>query len=879
MDRTPEDRPPHFTELTTLRPVPVHTSLVPRAPDTPRAAAGDSVDFVQLWENIAAHSRLILGVTLAVFLLVMAVTAAAHMEFRSTGRLYLGELETKTRSAPAPGEFDFSGDGQGAVSSELEIVKSRSLVEQAVLEAGLNASVMPRGEEPPRYYAWLLARRDPALLDRGIRELRVRNASVPSGTRKPLELVAKFTSDRAYEVRTPAGALLAQAELGQALSRPEFAFTLLPGEERPPHAGREYALTLRSLDVVTDEVLDVLKVSAPKNGSGAEQQADVVTLEFTERSPRKAAQFLNALMVGYLKERQSWKTENATAAENFVTQQLESVKASLDDVEAKLATYRRNNAVVVLDSEAKALVEQIGKFEEQRVAAQLDVAALGDVARSLKGQGPPVGAYLVGEATDKVLQDMASSLSKAKEKQSELESRFNDAAPDVRDQKAQVNAQLHDIQSYVTTRLGRAQQHLSALNGMIGRYEQKLRSVPSAELGLAQLVRESEVYNKTYSYLLERQQQAGIVKASTLSKNRILDVPRAPGVEYSPRVGLRAALSGLGLLLGTVLVLLRGMFSRTFQSEGEVRQTAKTSVLATIPRHRRGLKTEAETLGVFDDPAGDRDWRFTEAFRGLRANLYRLGQGAGNGARVILVTSPNPDDGKTTTLTWLAAALAADERRVLVVDADLRKATSSFETELGDGRGLQDILRGDATFDDVVQYMSLPRSLFAVVSSGGSAPPELLTNGRFQEFLDGVRSHFDFVLIDAPSFPFVSDALVLGTHADLALSVIRLDHTSRSQAEEHLERLSEHVPQLAVVVNGSTGSQRVKSHYEPRRYAARPTATGEMAFELVRRRDGSRWPEARLPQDLIAHPVVEDENAWFDAYDDQAEPKAGGRPA
>ena len=106
MDRTPEDRPPHFTELTTLRPVPLHTSLVPRAPDTPRAASGDSVDFVQLWETITEHSRLILGVTVAVFLLVMAVTAASRMDFRSTGRLYLGELDAST---PEPNDDEEAG--------------------------------------------------------------------------------------------------------------------------------------------------------------------------------------------------------------------------------------------------------------------------------------------------------------------------------------------------------------------------------------------------------------------------------------------------------------------------------------------------------------------------------------------------------------------------------------------------------------------------------------------------------------------------------------------------------------------------------------------------------------------------------------------------
>jgi tyrosine-protein kinase Etk/Wzc len=866
MDHRAEDRPIHVTDLTALRPAPLPTTILPRPLEPARRDGDDSVDFVELWETIVQHSRLILGVALAVFLAVMTATAVAHMDFQSTGRLYLGELEAKAHPTGAA-ELELGSESQGAVGSELEILRSRTLVEQAILESGLNTAVLPHGQKPPRYLPWLWSRRDPELLDRGLRELHAKDASVPVGARKPRELGVKFEDEHAYTVLAPTGEPLARGVLGQPCRGAGFGFTLLAGEERAPHAGAEYDLTLRPLDVVTDEVLDVLKVTAPKGSGSSEQLASVVTLEFTSRSPRQAAHFLNALMVGYLNERQAWKTENASAAEDFVKEQLSTIKSSLDEVEAKLAAYRRNNSVVVLDSEAKALVEQIGKFEEQRVAAELEVAALGGVARSLRGKGPPVGAYLVGEADDKVLQDLASSLSKAKEKEAELETRFNDPAPDVRAQKAQVNAELGNIRGYVDTRLSRAQQHLSALNGMIGRYEQKLKSVPGAELGLAQLTRESEVYNKTYSYLLERQQQAGIIKASTLSKNRILDVPRVPRVEHSPRVALRAALGGLGLVFGTLIVLLRGMFSRTFQSETEVQGRAKAPILATIPRHRRQLQTTPASLGVFDDPASDQDWRFTEAFRGLRTNLYRSGPAGGNGARVILVTSPNPDDGKTTCVSWLAAALAADERRVLVVDADLRKARSSYDTELADGRGLQDILRNEATFDETVQYMPLPASLFAVVSSGGSAPPELLTSGRMQAFLEQVRSHFDYVLIDAPSFPFVSDALILSLHVDLVLSVIRLDHTARSVADEHLSRLAESAPRVAVVVNGSNRSGAVKADYVPR-HTSRPPPHDEVPFELARRRQRAEWAPPSAPPESTAPPLP-DEDAWFETRVEQ----------
>src|SRR5690242_3280606 len=136
MDKRAEDRPTHVTDLTALRPPPLPTTILPHALEPARRDADDSVDFVELWETIVQHARLILGVALAVFAAVMAVTAVAHMDFQSTGRLYLGELESKAHPT-ASAEFELGGEAQGAVGSELEILRSRTLVEQAILEAGL----------------------------------------------------------------------------------------------------------------------------------------------------------------------------------------------------------------------------------------------------------------------------------------------------------------------------------------------------------------------------------------------------------------------------------------------------------------------------------------------------------------------------------------------------------------------------------------------------------------------------------------------------------------------------------------------------------------------------------------------------------------------
>jgi tyrosine-protein kinase Etk/Wzc len=778
-------------------------------------AASDLLDLAQLWSTVRSNLSVVLGVAALVFLGVMLVTLASKTQFQATGRLYLGELDAKARgnSSPNSNEFDISGGGQGELGSEIEIIKSRGLVSQAILASGLNVTITPEGEGQPRYWRWLLSRRDPALLDVALGDLRAMDATLAERFREPqLYRLLVLTDDR-YEISTEQGRL-GQGRLGEPLKTGDFTLTLVAGSRGKPKPGATYELAIRPFDRTMDDVLELLQVSAPKSSLGA-ASVNVLTLEFTDSSPQLAASFLEHLMRTYLRERQTWKTEDASAAEAFVTNQLQSIRESLDGVQQKLASYRSANRVVVLDNEAKTMIEQIAKYEEQRVAARLQVAALNDIKRALKNANAPMGAYLLGDANDKVLESMATSLSEARQKLTDLKARYNPVAPELREQQDQVEAQLDLVKNYVSSRLGRAQESLGALGSIIAQFEAKLKTVPGAELALTQLSRESEVYSKTYSYLLERQQQAAIVKASTLSKNRILDSPQAPHREHSPKLLLRLASGFIGLFVGAMVVLLGSAFASTLQNERDVyRSIGSTPVLAKVPRRRRGRgEHDPDEVSTFDVPPTDPDFEFVEAFRALRANLYYAATSSGLSARVLLVTSPSRGDGKTTCVRWLASALAADSRRVLVIDADMRKAAAPSEPSDEDepyAHGLYGVLTGRFPWREAVQRISLSFGEVHAIESGASAPPELLSGQAMALFLKEARNDYEFIVIDSPSFPFVSDALVLAASADAVVSVIRYENTSRALATEHLYALSRAASHHAVVINeaGKTAARK-----------------------------------------------------------------------
>src|SRR5690606_16764026 len=155
------------------------------------------------------------------------------------------------------------------------------------------------------------------------------------------------------------------------------------------------------------------------------------------------------------------------------------------------------------------------------------------------------------------------------------------------------------------------------------------------------------------------------VKASTVSRNRILDEPQRTYVEDSPKFGLRLVTCLLGILLGVVVVLVRHTMVPTFQSAAEVERSLRQPVFSEIPLHASpsDVLVTDPYLSYAEAPSPDDDARFLEAFRGLRGNVYCAA--SGSCGRIISLSSPAQGDGKTTCALALAAALAADHNSVL----------------------------------------------------------------------------------------------------------------------------------------------------------------------------------------------------------------------
>ena len=300
------------------------------------------------------------------------------------------------------------------------------------------------------------------------------------------------------------------------------------------------------------------------------------------------------------------------------------------------------------------------------------------------------------------------------------------SSTDVKVQEATIANIEGSIRTLVSNDLILAQDSLKTINSLIDNYQQKLKGIPEQSLRITELSRASDVYGQLYILLMQKKEEAEVSKATTIVNTRVVAPAELPFGASQPKA-MRTVSTGfaIGGLLGILLVIGQHLLSDRFESKEDIYRSISAPIYALVPRR----STRDMSSGVFSK--WNRD-AFSEAFRLLRSRVY---QSASNqGSQVILITSANVGDGKTTIATNLAKSLADDGRRVLLVDGDLHRGRVHETLQLVQTPGLTECL----TSTKELPLQSVSGQRFRLLSAGTfpSNPSELLnhrtTHGNIQ---------------------------------------------------------------------------------------------------------------------------------------------------
>jgi len=322
------------------------------------------------------------------------------------------------------------------------------------------------------------------------------------------------------------------------------------------------------------------------------------------------------------------------------------------------------------------------------------------------------------------------------------------------------------------------------------------------------------------------------------------DSARLPTAPTSPNERLNAVVGGIGgLVLGVVYALVRRTFDRRLRSTADVEEAVDVSVIGTLPVDKE-LATGRAVFSFDDIRDGRGSFAHKEAMRELRTNLQYVD--VDRPARVIVVTSPLPGDGKSTTAANLAVSIAATGQTVVLMDADLRRPVLGGIFGFSDEVGLSDVLAGRAQIEQVARQVDEDGNLFIVAA--GRTPPnpsEMVGSKRMQTLAQKLAEDM-IVIIDSPPTLAVADAAVIASWADGAVLVVTSGRTTDDMLVRAVDNIVKTRGRLLGVVLNRVPRRGADSGYYGGQYAGYYGYGGEKKRGLFRRGDRDRGDESQV---------------------------------
>ncbi len=699
-------------------------------------AQDDEIDLLGLLDVLLESRWLIAGVTALVLALGGAYAFLSRPVYEANALIQVEDSKPGIAGAAgALGEASSLFDIKSPATAEMEILRSRLVVGKAVDDLQLYVSAAPR--YLPLIGNWL-ARRATALSNPGFMGMDgyvSGNESIRLGL---LEVPAGLEGKPLRLVATEAGFELRDPD-GQALVRGKVG--TLAGFVSGEAKGRILVTELKAkpgaeFNVARFSRLGVLE-KLQKDLAIAEQgkQSGVIAVTLQGNDPDRIARTLNAVGSNYVRQNVERKSAEAEKSLVFLDGFLPQLKKQLEESEVRFNQFRNQNGTFDLGTEGKNYL---------------------DTAVKLQG-----------------------NLLELQQKRREQSAQFTPAHAVIQTLDAQI----------------------AAVNKEIAALTAKVKALPNTEQDLLRLTRDVKVNGELFINLLNSSQQLRLVKEGKVGNVRVVDAPVVPEEPIKPQRAQILAISGvLGLLLGMGLAFLRNSLRPGIKDPADIESATGLHVFATVPHSAeqdklskliKGQAPGNHLLAVAapNDPG-------VESLRSLRTALQFAMLDARN--NVVLFSGPTPGIGKSFASANFAAVLGAGGKRVLLIDADMRKGHLHQFFGLQRGYGLSEVIAGTRTLGEVMHRAVAPNVDLITTGARPPNPAELLMSPITVQLLKTLSAQYDLVLIDTPPVLAVSDTQVLAAHAGTVFLVARAEVTSLGELQESSRRLG----QTGVPVNG-----------------------------------------------------------------------------
>ncbi|WP_300394344.1 polysaccharide biosynthesis tyrosine autokinase [uncultured Psychrobacter sp.] len=458
------------------------------------------------------------------------------------------------------------------------------------------------------------------------------------------------------------------------------------------------------------------------------KQTGIIELSMTGNNQQQTSLILEEIVLSYVGQNQSRGTEDTTRTLEFMETQIPLLREKLEDSEAEFNEFRTKYGTIDVSQEAEILLAENSQIDTQ--------------------------------------------LSELKLKKADLTTYYTDEHPLV----IQINEQI------------------AVLNARKQKIDNTIAGLPEVQREFLKLSQDTEINREIYLNLLKNYQQLQIAKAGQTGFARIIDLPIDTFEPIAPRKLVIMALALiLGGMLGSMLVLIKSMLRNVVKDPERLEAKTGVPVIATIPRSplltrlQKNKKSPNRLLAHADN-----DSLSYEAIKSLRTNLMFgmpvVGK-VGERAKVILITGESPGVGKSFISANLTEVFSQLDKKVLIIDADMR---------LGELHRMFDMTPDNGLGDYLVQHIELARVIhptfidnidFMPRGQHPKNPSSLLSGDKFEQMMTELNEHYDYIIIDSPPILAASDAMVMSHYADRVLMVTRYDQSVEGQVAYAIKQM------------------------------------------------------------------------------------------
>ncbi|ELA8892002.1 polysaccharide biosynthesis tyrosine autokinase [Acinetobacter baumannii] len=460
----------------------------------------------------------------------------------------------------------------------------------------------------------------------------------------------------------------------------------------------------------------------------------ILGLNYQGHDKEHITQVLNAILVTYGAQNVERRSAESAQTLKFLDEQLPDLKKQLDDAERQFNKFRQQYNTVDVTKESELYLTQSITLETKK--AELE------------------------------------------QKQAEMAAKYTAEHPAMRE----INGQI------------------TAINKQIGELNSTLKQLPDVQRQYLQLYREVEVKTQLYTALLNSYQQLRIAKAGEIGNVRIVDTAVEPVEPIKPKKLQVLILSlFLGGFIGTLIALLRNMLRTGIKDSGQIENELDLPVYATVPRspiQESRIKILKKKKSIPIPAVKNSDDIAIESLRSIRTAIHFALANAKN--NIIMIAGPSPEVGKSFISTNLATIFAQGNKRVLLIDADMRRGYIHKYFDVDVKPGLSELLSGQADFQQVLHKTQVAN--LDVITRGKSPtnPSEILSSAQFKDLLEKVQSQYDHIIIDTPPVLAVTDGIIISQYTGVNLIVARYAKSQMKELELTLNRFE----QAGVKVNG-----------------------------------------------------------------------------